>query len=251
MPNVSFCEDTPNEVHYNPYEEPFFCKLTLNDDSVVNIEGSGELTSPMTEQYRGTCVSAEIGELCTSLNGCFYSFPNLESLTIPRSVSGITSLGAPTIIAGCTKLEEITFNASCPIPSGFCNSHSGLPNVKKVVIGDGVTSIGSGAFQDCTSLSSVRIGSGVTSIGSTAFAGCSGLTKIEIPNTITSIDGGAFQGCTSLSSVTVEATTPPTLESNAFEYTNNCPIYVPSGSVEVYKTTSGWSAYASRIQAIQ
>ena len=46
-------------------------------------------------------------------------------------------------------------------------------------------------------------------------------------------------------------TTPPTLSSNALDYTNNCPIYVPSASVNAYKSANNWSTYASRIQAIQ
>jgi len=44
---------------------------------------------------------------------------------------------------------------------------------------------------------------------------------------------------------------PPTLGSSTFDDTNNCPIYVPSGSVNAYKSASGWSTYADRIQAIQ
>ena len=53
-----------------------------------------------------------------------------------------------------------------------------------------------------------------------------------------------------MKSVTVNATTPPTLGESALDYTNNCPIYVPAASVDVYKAASGWSTYASRIQAI-
>ena len=41
--------------------------------------------------------------------------------------------------------------------------------IKKVVISEGVTSIGDEAFKYCTSLSSIEIPSSVTSIGSTAF----------------------------------------------------------------------------------
>ena len=59
-----------------------------------------------------------------------------------------------------------------------------------------------------------------------------------------------FYNCTSLTSVTIEATTPPTLGNNVFYNTNECPIYVPSESVEIYKAANGWSNYASRIQAI-
>jgi hypothetical protein len=38
--------------------------------------------------------------------------------------------------------------------------------------------------------------------------------------------------------------------SNAFDNTNNCPIYVPSASVEAYKAATNWSSLSSRIQAI-
>jgi len=37
---------------------------------------------------------------------------------------------------------------------------------------------------------------------------------------------------------------------NAFNSTNDCPIYVPSESVEVYKAADNWSSLSSRIQAI-
>jgi hypothetical protein len=50
--------------------------------------------------------------------------------------------------------------------------------------------------------------------------------------------------------VTVNAITPPTLGSNAFDSTNNCPIYVPAESVNTYKSATNWSTYADRIQAM-
>jgi hypothetical protein len=61
----------------------------------------------------------------------------------------------------------------------------------------------------------------------------------------------AFHSCTGLNSITCEAITPPTLGDFVFIETNNCPIYVPTASVNTYKAASGWSDYASRIQAIQ
>jgi hypothetical protein len=55
-----------------------------------------------------------------------------------------------------------------------------------------------------------------------------------------------------LTSITIEATTPPTLGgTDVFANTNDCPIYVPSTSVNSYKTTQYWSTYASRITSIQ
>ena len=68
--------------------------------------------------------------------------------------------------------------------------------------GSQLTSIGGRAFSDCTSLASIEIPVSVTSIGNMAFWGCTSLTSIEIPASVTSIGDGAFQNCTSLTSVT-------------------------------------------------
>ena len=116
---------------------------------------------------------------------------------------------------------------------------------------DGLTSIPNSAFNNCTSLASITIPNSVTSIGGSAFYNCASLASIEIPNSVTSIGGDAFNNCTSLTSVTVESTNPPTLGYNVFNNTNaNLVIYVPAASVDAYKASSGWSSYASKIQAI-
>ena len=82
------------------------------------------------------------------------------------------------------------------------------------------------------------------------FSNCTGLTTLVIPSNISYIGTSAFYYCTGLTSITVESTTPPTIVSGSFGYTNDCPIYVPPESVDAYKAASGWSNYASRIQAI-
>lgn len=109
--------------------------------------------------------------------------------------------------------------------------------------------LGNFQFKDLP-ITSLTIGSNPTRIASSMFENCTGLTTLVIPSNISSIDGSAFYGCSGLTSITVESTTPPTLGSGAFNNTNNCPIYVPPESVDTYKAASGWSSYASRIQAI-
>ena len=175
MPNVSYCEDN-NEVHYNPLPYQGFCKLTLNDGSVVELEGSGELTNQMvSSRYKDTLVSAEIGELCTSIDSsaffrCFY----LTNITIPDSINSIGD-GA---FLGCTGLTSVT-----------------VPN--------SVTNIGMNAFQGCSKLESISIPKGIKEIKEQCFAGCSNLLNVTIPEGVTNISKYAFISCDSLTSITI------------------------------------------------
>ena len=127
---------------------------------------------------------------------------------------------------------------------------SSAESMTSVIISDGVTSIGEFAFVYCAGLTSVTIPNSVISIGGAAFGMC-GLTSIEIPNSVTSIGDYAFAYCINLETVTINATTPPTLGSDAFESTaEGLKIYVPVGSVDTYKTAENWSDYAEKIEAI-
>lgn len=89
----------------------------------------------------------------------------------------------------------------------------------------------------------------VTAIPSNCFRGAV-LNSITIPESVTTIGSSAFRS-PQIKSVTVNQTTPPICGTDAFaNMATTCPIYVPASAVEAYKAASGWSEYASRIQAI-
>ncbi|MBR0303950.1 MAG: leucine-rich repeat protein, partial [Clostridia bacterium] len=73
--------------------------------------------------------------------------------------------------------------------------------IANVVIGEGVTYVGSFAFYGCSSIESVTLPESVVSIGDGAFRGCSALTDIELPGGVTSIGAAAFRGCSSLAGI--------------------------------------------------
>ncbi len=78
------------------------------------------------------------------------------------------------------------------------------PQIRSVVIGDGVTTISDGgAFWFCQNLESVTIGSGVKSIGEGAFALCTSLKSVTIPDSVENLGAAAFFSCESLASVTI------------------------------------------------
>ena len=122
------------------------------------------------------------------------------------------------------------------------------------VIGSCVSEIDRYAFSYCDGLTSINIPDNVHYINLNAFADLKNLKTVHIGKGVCHIESGAFTGCEGLISITIEATTPPGLDSefgnNWFNDTNNCPIYVPCQSLNAYKTASGWSQYADRIFGI-
>ena len=106
------------------------------------------------------------------------------------------------------------------------DSHSA--SVKKLVVEDGITSIGNDAFSDCESLVSAELAEGITSIGDGTFTACRDLEKINIPNSVTSIGYDAFYSCWALTSLELPSGLSK-LESSAVSFTAIKELTVPHG----------------------
>ena len=201
----------------------------------------------------------------------FAGCSNITNITIPNSV---TSIGQATF-SYCNGLTSVTIGGGVTTIDDYAFQHcSGLTSIE---IPNNVTSIGDFVFEECYNLTNITIPNSVTSIGEGTFRFCRSLTNAVINNSIvawgmlgycknlthvtisdnvTIIYDYAFgcpeyDGGSKLVSITIYAITPPTLTNiNAFDDTNNCPIYVPSLSVDTYKAADKWSDLANRIQAI-
>jgi hypothetical protein len=74
--------------------------------------------------------------------------------------------------------------------------------ITKVVIENGVTSVGGWAFYECKNLKSVTVAASVAVIGEMAFFGCDSLKSVTIPGSVTYIGDKAFYAA-GLTSITV------------------------------------------------
>jgi prefoldin subunit 5 len=113
--------------------------------------------------------------------------------------------------------------------------------ITSITVPNSVTSIGNAAFQTCICLTSENIGNSLTSIGINAFQGCTGLTSVIIGNLVTSIGGNAFLGCSNLTSMTSLNPTPPVAGTAAFNSVNSAfCVYVPTNALADYKAAAIW-----------
>jgi len=71
--------------------------------------------------------------------------------------------------------------------------------------GSNLTTIGVGAFFECSNLTGITIPNSVTTIGSDAFIGCIKLSSVTIGNSVTAIKDYAFHQCFILISITIPA----------------------------------------------
>ena len=100
-------------------------------------------------------------------------------------------------------IYDINTSTNTATVKGLEDKSATSAKIRNRVAGCEVTSIGNGAFFNCSSLTSINIPSSVTSIDGSAFYGCSSLTSINIPSSVTKIEYDAFNGCSSLTSINI------------------------------------------------
>lgn len=172
----------------------------------------------------------------------FVDCKNLKSITIPEGVNFIDG----GIFAGCLSLETVNLPETATQIAG--GAFYKCISLKTINIPENIMSLGMGTFAGCASLETINIPLKVTVLDESVFQDCASLESIEIPKDVVKIAESAFEGCTRLSSITMKPMTPPDIDEYIFEnLPENYKIFVPAGTVEIYKTSQGWSEYKDHI----
>ena len=149
----------------------------------ADITHPGQVVSTTTTTEYASTTSPDYYYIHSTLT--YYSYTHYRSTTKP---TGTITYGIP----GDGYLRLIRWNTYCD-------------EIKKVVIGEGVTNIGKRAFSNCVNLAEVEIAVSVAEIDREAFYGCSSLKEVTIPENISNICYGAFVDCDSLTKIDFNA----------------------------------------------
>lgn len=215
---------------------------------------------------------------------CFY-YTAIESIdgVFPTEKNDIEFPSA--LFYGCTKLKSIRgypyteYNKSPSVRQSMfynCSSVKSLDGIRDDVgtiessafrgtgistlneLPVGISNIMNYAFANCASLTNISIIESMTNLtvmNSYIFSGCTGLRDFVIPKSIKSMSsyvGGnssSSSGFRNVTNIVCHPITPPTITSSTFTgLPTATPIFVPSNSVNAYKSATYWKNRSSYIK---
>ena len=197
----------------------------------VNIENKG-LFEGFPENFFESLISLKTINILMDYSDSVYYKDTAFSNTgikniIFKNIQSDNNFGK-NICNRCIKLTNVTFEN--------CNN---IKNIKYQ------------AFNNCSSLTNITIPNTVTTIDTYAFYGCNNLINLTIPENVTTIGGyGLYIGTrTNKTTIIFKPITPPSIQTSTFNNSALNKIYVPSASLEAYKTATNWVAFADYIEA--
>lgn len=250
----------------------FDCKnlVEIFNKSDLNIEPGSSLNGRIGYYaQRILDEDGSIGEIFSIGEFSFYKYDDeyvlyrytgessVSSLTLPGLVDGGHTYKIGKMVFDGKKITDLIIPGSVTeiLPGAF----KGWKNIEHVIISEGLTTIGEGAFENCSitsiqipeslikigekafmhsSLQSVVIPSGVIEIEDSAFFQCWSLTKVTIGNGVEVIGYQAFWGCNKLTEVNIPSSVI-TIGARAFYYCSSLTSVVIGENV----TTIGDSAF--------
>lgn len=163
----------------------------------------------------------------------------------------------PIIKDGTTVISSMAFKNSKAIQVVLPDSVTeidnyafyGAKNLRRVIFGSGLRTIGDRAFDGCSSLIGADIPSKVSSIGSYAFYECKKLETVILPTSISKVNKYTFAYCDSLKNVVVPRNVV-SIGENAFACKNLQNIFVWRTTTQIDAFWLGFPAKGLKIHTL-
>lgn len=194
---------------------PYLCDGCTSLKSITIPSNVSQIGNNAFQNCTGLTAINIPNQVSTIGSNAFSGCTGLSSLTIPEN---ITSIGS-NAFSSCNNIKSLTWNAINLTTNGGIYTN----NIEKVTIGSkvqtipanfvanskitaiafptSVKTIGTNAFDNCTSLKAISFPTGLTLIPNYICRGCTGLTSVVFPANVTTIGEYAFYGCKNLSKI--------------------------------------------------
>lgn len=216
-------------------------------------------TSSAYQQFDGWNVFSEIIEgepKEVTYEGLTYNYfeNNGTATVIGRADDNLTKISIPGVIP----IDGSNYSVTTIGVGAFQN----CTNIDTLVIQSGVEIISKNAFTYCHNLKSITISEGVKIIGENAFRECgtwnNASMRVDLPSSLDSIGNYAFYYCRNLSSVVSKIQNPFVISESVFASSwetyqdgvaiwpkSSANLYVPEGTKASYEAIAGWNMFAA------
>ncbi|MBQ8657603.1 MAG: leucine-rich repeat domain-containing protein [Clostridia bacterium] len=179
---------------------------------------------------------------CIKLETLELSLPITEIGNYALSGTKITAFNGEALtkigdgaFAACADLASVSLKDNAVLSSVGSSAFKNCSSLVEIYIPEGVEDFKASVFEGCGALTKVEFApnNALRSVGENAFWGCVSLSSVAVPETVTSIGAAAFKNCTKLTAAVMPASLH-TIGENAFE---NCSALtvasVPSGVTSI------------------
>ncbi len=180
---------------------------TICDEAFIDCDSLTDLTLPNEVQFIGKSAfmgCTNLAHISAPISSPAFDNPFVDKTTLKSSDESVSLLGTDysTIDSNGSDFTYSILNSSFISVTGYSGTSSHVV-IPASIDGYTVSSIGTNAFYNCSSLTSVELPNNLKTIGGSAFYGCTGLTSMNLPDSVTSIGYRAFENCSNLQSINI------------------------------------------------
>ena len=235
MPLAEFSEAVPdifsfsasakeNTVTVNGFEIKYseYTEQDLYDKEIKHTYLKVTVPPQFFAQESNTSITIDTTEIANALSGksthegvildCQFSkdkyMKDIVHVTFSENDYFVDALGQ-NMFSGCKNLHTVTLNSHifkiCNSAFSGCSYFVGSnDNTDNIMNLKYIRSIGTGAFNGCTTLAGVTLTNRLRSISDNAFTKCTKMTSVDIPKSVDYIGKSAFSGNSSMTAVNFE-----------------------------------------------